>query len=194
MPADFSKIGPYLFAALLIFAIYRRFRRNFGRQPLRPARMKLRIALLAFVCASLAPTALRSGVFLSAVAVGAACGAALGVWGAQRTRFLTVAQRLHYVPHTYTGVAVSLLFLGRLVYRLVQVYWSPHASPAAPGFDPAAGMSPASMVQSPLTLGLFFVLAGYYICYYALVLWKSKHIKPQDIEAASADVQIAVGK
>jgi hypothetical protein len=193
MPADFSKIGLYLFAALVIFAIYRRFRRNFGRQPLRPARMKIRIALLAFVGASLAPAALRSGAFLSTMAIGAVCGAALGVWGAQRTRFVTVAQRLHYVPHTYTGIAVSLLFLGRLVYRLVQVYWSPHASPTAPGFDPAAGMSPASMVQSPLTLGLFFVLAGYYICYYALVLWKSKHIEPQDIEAAGA-AQIAVGK
>ncbi len=192
MPADFSKIGPYLLAALVIFAIYRRFRRNFGRQPLRPARMKIRIVLLAFVGASLAPTALRSGVFLSAMAIGAACGAALGVWGAQRTRFVTVEQRLHYVPHTYTGVAVSLLFLGRLVYRLVQVYLSPHAAAAA-GFDPAAGLSPASRVQSPLTLGLFFVLAGYYLCYYALVLWKSKHIKPQDLEAAGVE-QIAVRK
>lgn len=193
MPADFSKIGPYLFAVLVIFAIYRRFRRNFGRQPLRPARMKLRMALLAFVCASLAPAALRSGAFLSAMAVGAACGAALGVWGARRTRFVTVAKRLHYVPHTYTGVAVSLLFLGRLLYRLVQVYWGPHASPAAAGFDPAAGLSPAAMVQSPLTLSLFFVLAGYYICYYALVLWKSKHIEPQDLEGAGA-AQIDVGK
>jgi len=192
MSADFSKIGPFLLAALVIFAIYRRFRRSFGRQPLRPARMKIRVALLVFVGASLAPAALRSGAFLSTMAIGAVCGAALGVWGAQRTRFVTVAQRLHYVPHTYTGVAVSLLFLGRLVYRLVQAYLSPHASPAA-GFDPAAGLSPASMVQSPLTLGLFFVLAGYYICYYALVLWKSKHIKPKDLEAAGI-AQIAVGK
>lgn len=192
MPADFSKIGSFLLAAVVIFAIYRRFRRNFGRQPLRPARMKIRIALLVFVGASLAPAALRSGAF-STMAIGAVCGAALGVWGAQRTRFVTVAQRLHYVPHTYTGVAVSLLFLGRLVYRLVQAYLSPPASSAAPGFDPAAGLSPASVVQSPLTLGLFFVLAGYYICYYALVLWKSKHIKAQDLEAAGA-AQIAVGK
>jgi len=192
MPADISKIGPYLLAALVIFAIYRRFRRNFGQQPLRPARMKIRIVLLAFVGASLAPTALRSDAFSSAMAIGAACGAALGVWGAQRTRFVAVAQRLHYVPHTYTGLAVSLLFVGRLVYRLVQVYLSPYASAAA-GFDPAAGLSPASRVQSLLTLGLFFLLAGYYICYYALVLWKSRHIKPQDVEAAGV-AQIAVGK
>jgi hypothetical protein len=32
-------------------------------------------------------------------------------------------------------------------------------------------------VSSPLTLGLFFVLVGYYICYLGLILWKSKHLK-----------------
>jgi hypothetical protein len=40
------------------------------------------------------------------------------------------------------------------------------------------------MVRSPLTLGLLFVLIGYYVCYYSLVLWKSKQIKPEDIEVA----------
>lgn len=184
MPTDFSKIGPFLLAALVIVAVYRRFRRTFGRQPLRPGRMKMRIALLAFVGVSLAPIALQSGAFVSAMMVGAACGAALGVWGAQRTRFVTVAQRLHFVPHTYTGVAVSLLFLGRLVYRLVQLYLSPLSGPGAASVDSVAGSSPASMVQSPMTLGLFFVLAGYYICYYALLLRKSKHVKLQDLEAA----------
>jgi hypothetical protein len=33
--------------------------------------------------------------------------------------FATYKERLHYMPHTYAGIAVSLLFLGRLVYRLV---------------------------------------------------------------------------
>jgi len=174
-------IGPYLIAALAVFVIYRRFRRSFGRQRLVPARMAIRMALLGVVGVSLLPVALRSADFLAAVVAGAAIGVALALWGASRTRFETVGATLYYVPHTYTGIAVSLLFLGRLVYRIVQVYAGGgglNPDPAAP----AQGFAGASMVRSPFTLGLFFALIGYYLCYYSLVLWKSKHIKAKDIE------------
>ena len=42
------------------------------------------------------------------------------------------------------------------------------------------------MVRSPLTVGIFFVLAGYYLYYYGWLLWKSKHLEAADIEADSA--------
>jgi hypothetical protein len=189
MQPDFSQIGPFLFAALLVFAIYRRFRRSFGRQPLRPARMTLRIVLLAAVSCALLPLAWRSAQFLTAELAGAALGIGLGLWGAQRTRFLMHGGRLHYLPHTYAGIAVSLLFLGRLAFRVVQVYTGVQASHAAHvdgGADPSQAFAPASMVSSPLTVAIFFVLAGYYACYYSWVLWKSKHLKAVDSEAASA--------
>lgn len=143
------------------------------------------MALLALVGVSLVPLALRSTDFLAAVIIGAAIGASLGVWGAKRTRFETSGGILHYVPHTYTGIAVSLLFLGRLIYRVAEVYSSGHAPGAVDSADPAPGFASASMVKSPFTLGLFFVLIGYYVCYYSLVLWKSKRIKAQDIEVPS---------
>jgi hypothetical protein len=41
------------------------------------------------------------------------------------------------------------------------------------------------MVKSPLTVGIFFVLAGYYVWYYGWVLWKSKHLRAEDTESAS---------
>ena len=189
MQPDFSQIGPFLFAALVVFAIYRRFRRSFGRQPLRPARMTLRIVLLAAVSCALLPLAWRSAQFLTAELAGAALGIGLGLWGAQRTRFLMHGGRLHYLPHTYAGIAVSLLFLGRLAFRVVQVYTGVQASHAAHvdgAADPSQAFAPASMVSSPLTVAIFFVLAGYYACYYSWVLWKSKHLKAVDSEAASA--------
>ena len=37
------------------------------------------------------------------------------------------------------------------------------------------------MLGSPLTGGLFCVLMGYYVCYYSVVLWKSKRISTQEI-------------
>jgi hypothetical protein len=191
MQPDFSQIGPFLFAALVVFAVYRRFRRSFGRQPLRPARMTLRIVLLAVVSCALLPLAWRSPQFLTAELAGAALGIGLGLWSAQRTRFLMHDGRLYYLPHTYAGIAVSLLFLGRLAFRVVQLYTGVQASHAGYAHvdgaaDPSQAFAPASMVRSPLTVAIFFVLAGYYACYYSWVLWKSKHLKAVDIEAASA--------
>jgi len=185
MPPDFSQIGSFLFAALVVFAIYRRFRRNFGRQELRPGRMTLRIVLLAAAGCALMPLALRSAQYLWAELAGAALGVVLAAWGAERTRFMRHGGQLHYVPHTYTGIAVSLLFLGRLAFRVVQLYAGTQATRDADPVDPSLAFAPASMVRSPLTVGIFFVLAGYYGWYYGWVLWKSKHLNAEDIEAAS---------
>jgi len=181
MTAYFSQIAPFLFAALVVFIIYRRFRRSFGQQPLRRVRMQARIAVLLIIGCFLLPGALRSTAFLSALLAGAAAGVALALWGAARTRFLKIDQQLYYVPHTYTGIAVSLLFLGRLAYRLTQVYTGTHAVHAA-GIDSSnPAFAPASMLQSPLTVGLFFVLVGYYVCYYSVVLWKSKRVVAEEV-------------
>jgi hypothetical protein len=194
MNPDFSQIGPFLTAALVVFVVYRRFRRNFGRQLLRPTRMTVRIVLLAVIGCALLPLALRSAQFLGAEVAGAALGVGMAFWGAERTRFQTYEGRLHYVPHTYTGIAVSLLFLGRLVFRFIQVYAAYHATadhmqaaagaPLANAAYPDQGFMPSTMVRSPLTVGMLYVLVGYYVCYYSLVLRKSKHLKAEDIEGA----------
>jgi hypothetical protein len=112
---------------------------------------------------------------------GAIVGAALAAWGAQRTRFLRISGQLFYVPHTYTGAVVSLLFLGRIVYRLIQVSGQLHAGQL--GAAAGENAMPPGMLNSPLTFGLYFVLMGYYVCYYAMVLRNSKSVAP---EAASA--------
>jgi len=180
MSFDFSKIGPLALAILLLFVIYRRFRRNFGQQPLRPVRMRVRLGLLLVVGCLLLPSALRSAAFMSAVLGGTAAGVALAMWGAARTRFRRISGQLYYVPHTYTGVAVSFLFLGRLIYRLIQVYGDMHAAhPPAEAANQT--FAAASMLQSPLTFGLFFVLMGYYVCYYSIVLWKSKRAVAEEV-------------
>jgi hypothetical protein len=180
MQTDYSRFWPYAIAGLAVLLIYRRFRRSFGRQPMRPARMWIRIVLLILLSCSLLPPALKSPQFLFAELAGAMAGLALGFWGARHTRYAIYEGRMHYVPHTYTGVAVSLLFIGRLVYRLVEWY----GQNGAPGAGGAAsgGMPPPSMMRSPSTVGLVFVVVGYYVCYYAMVLWKSKRISPEDLE------------
>jgi hypothetical protein len=183
MRTDFSQIGPFLIAALAVFVIYRRFRRNFGQQRLLPARMQVRIVVLLIIGCLLLPSALRSIALLSALLAGVAAGVALALWGAARTRFLMIGKQLYYVPHTYTGVAVSLLFLGRLIYRLLQAYGATHAAGAGDLGPGTQAFAPAGMAGSPLTIGLFFVLMGYYVCYYSVVLWKSKRVSAEEISS-----------
>jgi hypothetical protein len=43
------------------------------------------------------------------------------------------------------------------------------------------------MLQSPLTLGLFFVLVGYYVYYYSVVLWKSKRVTADEVSQPTLD-------
>jgi hypothetical protein len=172
--------GSALTAALVLFIIYRRFRRNFGRQALRPKRMIVRMTIFALVGILLAPAALRSMDGALAIGVGLALGLGLGVWAGKRTRFERHQDHLHYIPHTYTGMVVSALFLGRLIYRFVIPHegYSPMDA-AAHGSAAALG----SIYGNPLTLGIVFVLIGYYLYYYSYVLWESNHLKSEDLEA-----------
>jgi hypothetical protein len=188
MPADFSQFAPLISAAFVVYVVYRRLRRNFGRQVLRPGRMKFRIVLLMFLACALCPTALRSAAFLFAALAGAAVGVALALYGAERTHFLKLEDRLYYVPHTYTGATVSLVFLGRLVYRLAQTYADGRAATAHPGADAAQAMALDSMTRSPVSMAIFCVLIGYYVIYYGRVLYKSTHIQTQDIESMQSVV------
>ena len=173
MPPDYSRILPWVFALLIPLALYRRFRRTFGRQPLVPARMIVRIAIFLLLAVALTLSPRR---FPLQALGGVGLGAALALWGASRTRFETETGRRYYIPHTYTGIAVTLLFVGRLIYRFTQ------SSALGAAGDTATTGGPKAAIQSPLTIGIFFVLIGYYVCYYSWVLWKSRHITAADLE------------
>ena len=161
-----AQIKGLLVAALLIFAVYRRLRRSFGRQRLRPVSMQVRMGLMLLIGALFATTARLGAAYVEGMAGGLLAGIALAIWGASRTRFEREGAQLYYVPHTYTGILVSLLFVGRLAYRFVLGYGQ------TPGQTTLAGT-----LNSPLTVGLFFVLVGYYVCYYSLVLWNSRGMR-----------------
>jgi hypothetical protein len=183
MPPDYSRILPWVFALLIPLALYRRLKRTFGRQLLVPARLIARIVIFLGIGVALTLSARR---FALQELGGLIAGIALALWGASRTRFTTENGRRYYIPHTYTGIAVTLLFVGRVVYRFAQ---SSGSLAAAGDTAPTAG--PAAAMQSPLTMGIFFVLIGYYVCYYSWVLWKSRHIAAADLEVAPATRDLA---
>jgi hypothetical protein len=164
---QFSSWLPTLVAVPLVgFLLYRRLRRTFGRQLVAPRRMALRMVLLCVVCVLLLVRSSVTTISLGAAVAGLALGVALAMVGLMHTKVEATAESKFYTPNKWIGLAVTALFLGRLAGRLFTV--SERATQVASGVSPYAGLQ-----QSPLTLGLFFLLAGYYVTYYAGVLRKA---------------------
>lgn len=176
MHASASDIGfTVLIAALVLLILYRRFRRSFGRQPLRPKRMIFRCAVLAAICVLALASPFHGLAGDAAAAAGALIGVGLAFWALAHTRFEITPQGCFYTPNGYIGMLVVALFLGRLIYRFTVIYPLLHQAARQATVNPGVPVSPfATYERSPLTLGLYFLLAGYYIAYYLSVLLKSR--------------------
>ena len=150
-----------LMIPLMAFAVWRRVRGTFGRQPVRRKRMIGRIVFLSAILAVFALGGLHNPVLLEGLLGGALAGAALGLVGLRLTRFeRDAAGNDLYLPNAWVGGVLTALLLGRLAWRfLVDM---PHAG------DPSHA-APA-MGNSPLTLVVVGLTFGYYICYFAGLL------------------------
>jgi hypothetical protein len=139
--------------ALVAWRIYRRIRRNIGRQPLRPRRALTSVILFSVLSVAIIYASLHQPRLLLGVSGGLSLGMLLGLIGLRLTRFETTAAGHFYIPNTPIGVALSLLLVGRLGYRFMVL----RDVAAAPGHPPP--------LQSALTFFIFGLMAGYYIVY-----------------------------
>jgi len=161
-------VTPYLIAALVIWGVYRRMRRSFGRQRVRDGFMWLRIGILSLAAVLIGVQIARDVDVLGILVVGIACGAVLGYFGLRHTKFEVTSEGRFYTPHTYIGLAVTALFLGRLLYRFLGMY-NGLVPPANTGQDLAAIYR-----DSPFTLAVIGAVVGYYVLYYVGVLQRTR--------------------
>jgi hypothetical protein len=166
-------------AALILFVLYRRFRRLFGRQLLQPARLKVRVAVLSLVTLLLVARSMHSTNLAAAGLTGFAAGAVLAYLGLRLTRFDVMPGGIFYTPNAYIGGALSVLLLSRLVYRFQVLYPSMQAAHAESG-DPFAAFQ-----RSPLTLALFGIVIGYYLAYCIGLLARGAALQRQPVQAPS---------
>jgi hypothetical protein len=167
---DPKLITPLLLSLVFVWAIYRRVRRNFGRQPLHAGRLQFRLAVLAVIAVLLLLASVRTTTLIGALLAGIACGAALGYLGLRYTKFEVTPQGRFYTPHTYLGLLVSALFLGRVIFRFLTIYLAGNATPPL-------NQNPFQAYQkSPLTLAIFGLLAGYYVLFNLGVLRRSREL------------------
>jgi hypothetical protein len=165
---DPQLVTPVLLTVFVALVMYRRVRRNIGRQPVTPARMQWRIGILGVIGALVLVVSLRDVNLFGAMLGGVAGGVALGWFGLRHTKFESTPEGNFYTPHTYIGMFVSVLLLARIAYRFIAVYPAMHAATQADA-NPFAAYQ-----KSPLTLAILGVVVGYYVAYYLGVLAKSR--------------------
>jgi hypothetical protein len=169
---DPKLVTPLLLSGVFAWAIYRRVRRTFGRQLLKPLRMQVRIGILAVVGAIVLFVSIRDMALLAALLGGLACGAVLSYFGVKHTKFEVTPRERFYTPHTYIGLLVTAMFLSRLLYRFLGIYLGGQTA-AAPNQNPFDAYQ-----KSPLTLAMFGVLIGYYILFNVGVLRRARKDSP----------------
>lgn len=158
-----SAITLLVLVPLLAWRVYARVRRMVGRQRLSRVRPWITLAIFPALILLLCYTGYPQLERLWWLAGGLGAGALLGVFGLRRTKFEPTPQGLYYTPNAHLGIALSLLFVARIVYRLVEVY----------ALQPSVPDGPDDFVRSPLTLSVFGLLAGYYIAYaIGLARWR----------------------
>jgi len=152
-------------AAFIVWRVYSRIRRMVGRQRLRTVRPWITVFLFPTLLALLLLSSIAHPSSVLALVAGATLGAALGGYGLRLTKFEQTPSGLFYTPNAHLGVALSLLLLVRIGYRVAQFY-----------FAPAQAAAPATVfLRTPLTLLLFGTLAGYYTAYaIGLLRWRNR--------------------
>jgi hypothetical protein len=147
-------IVPALIGCLLYWIIVRRMRRNIDRQKLRPLRSIISIVILLLVSLALFTASQLVPKLISGIGAGLLGGGLLGLFGLRLTKFETTEAGNFYTPDKRIGIALTLLFVVRLIYR----FWALRVFVGA-------AHAPPPPFKSALTYLIFGLLAGYHIVY-----------------------------
>ena len=155
-----------LVVPLIAWRVYKRVRRHIGRQRSRLWRHWAGTVLCPLLLLLMGLAALRSMEAEVALLGGIAGGFGLGVFGLRLTRFERDGTGFYYTPNPYLGVGLSLLLVGRIAWRLAELYQMHGNMPPAASQD---------LARSPLTLLMVGVVFGYYAVYsFGLLRWRRR--------------------
>lgn len=174
-----STLAALALLPLVGWRIYARFKRMVGRQRLSKVRPWITLSIFPALTLLLCLANWSHPERLWLLAAGLGAGSLLGILGLGKTRFQATPQGLFYTPNAHLGIALSLLFVGRIAYRALEVFV----------LDPQTPHSADDFARSPLTLAVFGLLAGYYISYaIGLVRWRLRVLAAKRLsEAENSD-------
>jgi hypothetical protein len=155
-------IPPFAWWIIVPFVAWRvvvRLRRLLVRQRYSLAIQWVRAGSLALLTTFIALIAIAENSSSIGLAVGLAAGALLGAWGVRLTTFEDVEGELHFQPDRYLGLALALLLLGRIAWRLLA------------GPIDQEGWTLAAFVRNPSTMLLFGLFSAHLIVYAIGLIW-----------------------
>lgn len=158
---------------LLVWRIYSRLKKLVARQKSQLWRHRLVAFGFPALIVFLATTTKFEILPLSSLGAGVLAGGWLGVLGIRLTRFEQVGKDYYFTQHRYLGLAITMLFIARLLYRGMEIYLNTRLDVPVP---------PPPFGQSPLTMAAYGMVTGYYAAYaWGLLRWRQRN-KP--LEAA----------
>lgn len=150
---------------LIAWRMYSRFKRLVGRQKSTSVRPWLPVILFPILIALISIGLLTHPLALMNLYGGAVMGVGLGIYGLKLTKFEKTSEGLFYTPNAHLGVALSLLMLARILYRMMQVFF----------MDVGSNAAPRDFGSSPLTMLILGALAAYYVTYaIGHLRWRSR--------------------
>jgi len=158
---------------LLVWRIYSRLKKLVARQKSQLWRHRLVAFGVPALIVFLATTTKFEILPLSSLGAGVLAGGWLGVLGIKLSRFEQVGKDYYFTQHRYLGLAITMLFIARLLYRGMEIYLNTRLDVPVP---------PPPFGQSPLTMAAYGMVTGYYTAYaWGLLRWRQRN-KP--LEAA----------
>ena len=161
---------------LIVWRMYSRIRRLIGRQRSRAWRHWCAAILFPLLVVLLGLGVLMSPLALGALVAGLVAGVGLAAWGLRLTKFEKTDLGYFYTPSAHIGIALSVVFIARVGFRLAQVA-------ALTGAE--AQLATQDFGRSPLTLVIVGMMAAYYACYaIGLLRWRAA-VKAQTVAGLS---------
>jgi hypothetical protein len=158
---------PLIISPFVAWRIYLRAKCNIGRQPLQTGRTVWRIFIFAAISAGYGVLTAHYPRVLFGLCGGLTTGALLAQFaGLPLTSFEATTEGRFYKPHSGIGISLSLVLVGRIVYRAYMLH-----SGAADFLQNYPGR-----FQSPLTSFLLGLTTGYYLAYYIGVLLRGREL------------------
>ena len=163
-----TTIALLILVPLLVWRIYSRVKKLMQRQESHLWRHWAAAILFPLAILAAATGAVNDSLAIACLAAGALAGAWAGIWAIKLTRFEYTGKRFFYTPNLHMGLAVTMVFTARIIYRGLELYMNSRE------FNPVPMPKPSQdFTQSPLTMLTFGLLAAYYASYaVGLLRWR----------------------
>jgi hypothetical protein len=163
-----------IIAVLILFSIYRRVSKSIGWQQISQGKMMFRTTLSLIVGLIFLVEGATHPISLISDVVGITIGVILAYYSSAMTHFEQRDGRWYYRPNKWFGITVIAIFIGRLLYRISEIYMQGAFHSVSGG---TAGSFQNFSIGNSWTAGLMLIMFAYYIVYYVILIRKRKQLQ-----------------